>query len=67
METYQEIKNEEAFGLDSLWSSIGGFLGIFIGYSLLNLLSDGYDVMVYIWNVYSGSQNLAKVPSKEMF
>lgn len=44
-EKYQEITNTRAFGLKSLWSGIGGFLGIFVGYSLLQtpeLLQDGY-------------------------
>ena len=31
---YQEIVNERDFGLESLWSTVGGFLGIFIGASL---------------------------------
>ena len=31
---YQEIVNKREFGLESLWSTVGGFLGIFIGASL---------------------------------
>ena len=34
---YQEIDNIRDFGLDSFWSSVGGFVGIFLGYSLLLL------------------------------
>ena len=32
--TYQEIVNERDFGIDSLWSTVGGFVGIFVGTSL---------------------------------
>ena len=31
---YQEIINEREFGLESLWSTVGGFVGIFVGTSL---------------------------------
>jgi len=31
---YQEIVNERDFGLESLWSTVGGFVGIFVGVSL---------------------------------
>ena len=34
---YLEIKNKRDFGVTNLWSSIGGFVGIFLGYSLLQL------------------------------
>ena len=34
-EEYQEIVNSKDFGLQSFWSNIGGFIGIFLGYSLL--------------------------------
>ena len=34
---YQEIQNVRDFNLETLWSSIGGFIGIFLGYSLLQL------------------------------
>ena len=37
--TYQEIKNEKAFGFEMLWSSVGGFVGIFLGYSLMQVPS----------------------------
>ena len=36
-EIYQEIQNFRDYNLDTLWSSIGGFVGIFLGYSLLQL------------------------------
>ena len=47
---YQEIRNEEDFGLGSLWSYIGGYVGIFVGYSLLNLLDDCFDLFSYCFN-----------------
>lgn len=31
---YQEIVNERDFGFESLWSAVGGFVGIFVGASL---------------------------------
>ena len=36
---YLEITNNEAFGFESLWSQIGGFAGIFLGFSLLQVPS----------------------------
>ena len=35
--SYQEIRNREDFGFESFWSSVGGFIGIFMGYSLLQI------------------------------
>ena len=34
---YQEIENTRAFSFESFWSAVGGFVGIFIGYSLQQL------------------------------
>ena len=34
---YQEIINVRDFGFESFWSGIGGFVGIFLGYSLLQI------------------------------
>ena len=34
---FREMQNYRAFGLLSLWSQIGGFVGIFLGYSLLQV------------------------------
>ena len=33
-QNYQEIINEREFGIESLWSTVGGFVGIFVGTSL---------------------------------
>ena len=32
---YQQIENVQDFSFESFWSSVGGFVGIFLGYSLL--------------------------------
>ena len=34
---YQEIKNVKEFTLETFWSTAGGYLGIFLGYSLLQV------------------------------
>ena len=46
MQKYQEIRNVRDFGMDSAWSSIGGYVGLFIGCSLLSLLDDGFDLLL---------------------
>ena len=32
---YQEIENVRDFGFESFWSGVGGFVGIFLGYSIM--------------------------------
>ena len=34
---YQEIVNQRDFSFESFWSSVGGFIGIFLGYSILQV------------------------------
>ena len=34
---FKEIVNRRAFNFETFWSSVGGFVGIFLGYSLLQL------------------------------
>ena len=36
-ETYQEIVNTRDVGVETCWSGIGGFIGIFVGYSLMQV------------------------------
>ena len=36
-EMYQEITNKQDFGFESFGSYVGGFIGIFLGYSLLQV------------------------------
>ena len=43
---YQVIENSRAFSVENCWSGIGGFVGIFIGLSLMavpDLIQDVYD------------------------
>ena len=35
--TFKIIVNTQAFSVKDLWSQIGGFIGIFLGYSLLQV------------------------------
>ena len=35
---YWEIRNTRDFGMTSLWSGVGGFVGIFLGFSLFQLV-----------------------------
>ena len=34
---YQHIENVKEFSFESFWSGVGGFVGIFLGYSLMQL------------------------------
>ena len=34
---YLEIENHRDFGMETFWTSVGGFIGLFLGYSLLQL------------------------------
>ena len=62
-ETFQEIVNVKDFSVEAVWSSIGGFIGIFLGYSLLQLPEvldavwltfwDKFTVMSWVKYVYS--------------
>ena len=45
---YQELKNEQDFDMEMLWSGIGGFLGIFAGYGLLQVLVGVLDGISHI-------------------
>lgn len=50
-DTFEELTQEKAFGFELLWSNIGGFVGIFIGYSLLQVpevMSSNYHFFVKI-------------------
>ena len=44
---YQEIVNVRDFGFESFWSAVGGFLGIFMGYSMLQLP----DFVAYLYSI----------------
>ena len=36
-ESYQEIANQKDFSGEALWSGIGGLVGIFLGYSIMQV------------------------------
>ena len=55
---YQEILNGQEFGFESFWSAVGGFLGIFMGYSMLQLP----DFVEYLYSVFSNIK-LQKAPA----
>ena len=57
MQKYQEIRNEKDFGMETLWSSIGGYLGLFVGYSLLSLLDKGYDCLMLCFKTNTHKSN----------
>ena len=50
---YEEIINERDFGFESLWSTVGGFVGIFVGTSLSQVPN-------FIACVFNMIQNLMK-------
>lgn len=64
MQKYQEIKNEKEFSLEMLWSSIGGFVGMFIGYSMLQFLDNGLDWIMSL-NDSKKSEEVEKIPLTE--
>ena len=45
---FQEIQNERNFGFEALFSGTGGFVGIFLGYSLLQVP----DLLDLNWNKF---------------
>ena len=49
MDSYQEIRNYKEFGFFSLWSYIGGYLGLFLGYSFFSLLDDAYSLIEFFY------------------
>ena len=56
---YQEIVNEREFSFETFWSSVGGFVGIFMGYSLLQIPDLVEMVWIWVKNLY-GSYKTAK-------
>ena len=51
-ETFQEITVLEAFSMESFFAGAGGFVGIFLGYSLLLLpesVCSSYRMITGIW------------------
>ena len=53
--SFKEITNRRAFNVESFWSGVGGFVGIFLGYSLLQLpemLCTGFQMILARYNDY---------------
>ena len=48
---YKEILNNQAFTTNDLWSQIGGIVGIFLGYSCLQVLLL-HNTFIYIWFLF---------------
>ena len=49
MDSYQEMRNYKEFDFFSLWSYIGGYLGLFLGYSFFSLLDDAYSLLEFFY------------------
>ena len=47
-EDYQEFINVREFGFESCWAGIGGFVGIFLGYSCLRIPGTLGQLLVWI-------------------
>ena len=60
MQTYQEIRNVRDFGIESTWACVGGYVGLFIGCSLLSLLEGGYDLLISSFKSNANSKKPAK-------
>ena len=50
---YQEIQNTKNFNFESFWSGIGGFVGIFLGYSMLQLVDVAENIPSFLRKVQS--------------
>ena len=46
---YQAVENQREFGFEAFWSGVGGFVGIFCGYSLLQLP----DLFEYLFTLFN--------------
>ena len=53
-ETFEEITNVRDFDIESLWSSAGGFIGLFLGYSLVQVS----EILNINWLVFLEELNL---------
>lgn len=56
---YQEISNTQDFSFESFWSTVGGFIGIFLGYPLLQLP----DLLSFIVSLFKN----CSCPIKKLF
>ena len=60
MQKYQEIRNVRDFGMETTWACVGGYVGLFIGCSLLSLLEGGYDLLISLFKANTISRKTAK-------
>ena len=60
-QNYQEIVNIRDFEFESFWSSVGGFVGIFLGYSLLRVP----DLMEALFEWWQTKQRRNKTKKKQ--
>ena len=58
-EQYKIIENSRGFGLQDLWSQIGGFIGIFLGYSLLQMPELLSSLVTWIQSIMKEKQRRA--------
>lgn len=56
LKSYKEIKNTRDFGLESLCSQIGGFIGICLGYSLLQVPEIITNSVTWLNNLFKKQQ-----------
>ena len=50
-EYYLEVKNIRAVQIDDLWSQIGGVIGIFLGYSILQIPYSFFNLVTFVRNL----------------
>ena len=62
-EHYQKINNNRDFSIQSLWSSIGGFIGIFVGYSMFQI--PGLLLQDHPSDGDSGKKNKSEIEGKQ--
>ena len=63
--TYQNIENTQSFGFESFLSGVGGFIGIFLGYSILQVPELLGSVLARLRNIkLMGSDANAVKPNK---
>ena len=64
-DTFKEIKHKRAYSEQNLIGNLGGYLGIFIGFSLLDLLTALLSLPIKIQNTFGVSLNGEKRNSEE--
>ena len=53
--TFKEIVNRKAFNFEAFWSGVGGFVGIFLGYSLMQLPEIICGSMAFVFSRHNNS------------